>query len=184
MFFKKKKAKTNQIQTINLPTNLKGISGIIALPVKESVIYDPLSSTILCIQDSEKNIVDLSRIEQPHLEVRVGAVNTSYGIIGYMLFVICDLRNQTDKFTYEVLINPGNISTYKEYLSIDKQNCWEVFVVHGSSVLNIFTFDNVYNIGEGINEALKACETKPCIDFDSAKQEYFSLYSIEELLEM
>lgn len=48
----------------------------------------------------------------------------------------------------------------------------------------MFTFENNYDIGEGIENIVNTGKNMPCIDFNSAKRKYFSLFSIEELIEM
>lgn len=71
-----------------------------------------------------------------------------------------------------------------KYSKIDRQKKWEVLIVQGSKVLNMFTFENNYDIGEGIENIVNTGKNMPCIDFNSAKRKYFSLFSIEELIEM
>ena len=184
MFFKSKKANKRQIQTIDLPVNLQGKSGIFAAPVKVLLEDDSFSDTVLCIQDNPQNIVDLSKLENLYMSVKSGAINTTYGVIGFLLFVIWDVKKENDKFTYEVLVNPSDFSSYKEYLSLDKQKSWDILIVQGNTVLNTFDFRNIYDIGESIEKTIGASENFPCIDFNAAKQEYFNLYTIEELLEI
>ncbi len=178
MFNKKVKIITD----INLPDIIKGLTGIFAVPVN---ILSPgigLSETVLCLQDNQKNIFDLEKIKNPHLHVKVGGVHTPYGAIIFMLFIFWDIRNENDKFTYEVLLNPSDINSYGEYIKLDTEHEWKVLITFNNKVLNIFKFKNIYKIGNSIKDAISINDKSPCVDFKSAKKFYFDNYDISDLI--
>ena len=179
MIFKRKKKGI----TIDLPPELRGKAGIFASPAYTIQLNESLSDSVLCVQDEIDNITDLSKIKNPYLKVKCGAANTSYGIIIFLLFMFLDITRKDDKFTYEVLLNPSDYESYKEYIRLDMQQQWKVLIVHDNQVLNIFEFKNIYNIGESIEKAIVLSQQKPCWDFASAKSEYFKNYGIENLIE-
>lgn len=178
MFFKKEK----KLITIDLPQELVGKDGIFAIPVNSISLDASFSGSVLCVQDNPKNISDLGKIKNLHLQVKAGGVNTSYGMIMFLLFRFWDIKKEKDKFIYEVLVNPNDIESYEQYLIIDKQKEWKVLMVDGKHVLNTYTFKNIYNIREAIKKAVASSKDNPCLNFSEAKNEYFRDYSIEELI--
>lgn len=178
MFFKKKK----KLDTIDLPDMLKGMAGIFAAPVTVLSLDDSFSGTVLCLQDEPKNISDLSRINNLHMEVKVIGVNTSCGRIIVLLFVLWDIRRQDDKFAYEVLLNPSDKESYVQYIVLDSQMEWQVLLIEGKNILNSYQFKNVFHIGEPIKRIIASAIDHPCLNFMGAKQEYFEQYSIDEFI--
>lgn len=178
MFFKKRKPSV----TIDLPYEVRGKEGIFAAPVNSISLDNSFSGSVLCLQDNPQNISDLIKIKSIHLQVKIGGVNTSYGMIIFLLFIFWDIKNENDKFTYEVLLNPADIKSYEQYILLDAQKEWKVLVVQGTEVLEIFNFDNVYNVGESINKIIESGIKYPCLNFIKAKEEYFKNYTIDDLI--
>ena len=178
MFFLKKKSSDK----IVLPLDIQGRQGIIAVPMKVLGDVGINSGYVLCIQDVENNMLDLSKVKNMHLRVKVGAANTTHGMIIFLLFTFWDTKKENDKFTYEVLINPTDKESYSDYLLLDKQAVWEVLLVHGENLLNKYKFNNTYNTGMALKMAIEQACCSPCKDFDAAKASYFSTYDIEALI--
>jgi hypothetical protein len=70
--------------------------------------------------------------------VKVGDVNTSYGLIIFLLFVFLDIKKDNDKFTYEVLLNPNYAKSYEQYFVLDAQKEWNVLLVSDDEVVNTY----------------------------------------------
>ncbi len=173
----------NEKITIRIPDELKGKHGIFALPVNTVSLDKSYSGVVLCLQDDNRNITDISKIKNLHLNIKVGGVNTEYGLIIFLLFMFWDVGNEYDKFVYEVILNPSDINSFREYMILDSQDEWNVLTIQGESVLNVFQFENVYGIGESIKKLVDNGVLNPCKNFKLAKEEYFK-YDIEELMDM
>lgn len=176
--------KRKRLIAIDLPNELRGKEGICAIPVNSISLDESFSGTVLCLQDNQQNISDLVRIKNLHLQVKVGGAKTSYGMVIFLLLIFWDIRNENDKFTYEVLLNPTDVNSYEQYILLDKQKEWKVLVVAGTEVLEIFNFQNIYNIGEYIYKIVKSGEKYPCLSFTKTKEEYFKEYTIDDLLRL
>lgn len=180
MFFRKKR----NFDTIDLPFELRGQKGIFAAPINSISLNKSFSGTVLCIQDEAQNIKDLSKIKKAFLQVKVGAVHTSHGMVVFILFIFWDTDNENDKFTYEVLINPSDISSFEQYLIIDEQLDWKVLVIHDNDVFNTFKFKNIYKIGGALENAIDNCKKFRCDNFEKAKEDYFRKYDVDELIKL
>lgn len=178
MFFRKKKS----FYTIDLPSVLKGKNGIFAAPVNILSLDELFSGYVLCVQDDPQNIIDLSKIKTINMQVKVGGANTSHGLIIFILFIFSDIRNENDKFTYEVLLNPNDSNSYEHYLMLHQQKEWRVLIIQDNEVLVSYQLRNTYNIGTAIEKAIQTGKQYPCLDFMAAKNEYFRDYNIEDLI--
>lgn len=179
MIFKR----SNKFPPINLPKEIQGRYGVIAIPSNILGVKGGSFGYSLCVQDSPLNTKDLSRIKDLHLFVKVGVVKTPFGLLVFLLYSFWDVRKPADKFTYEYLINPSDIQSYQDYLLLGMQPEWLVLVIQDNEVLSSTVFNNSYNIEDSIRESILMAVKDPCVDFDAAKAYYFSAYDIESLIE-
>lgn len=176
--------KNHSKMTIRLPECLIGIEGIFAAPVNSIGIDSHCNETLLCIQDNQQNILDLSKIQEMHLQVKSGVINTDYGAIMFILFTFYEESKSNDKFTYEVILNPCDMSSIHQYGKLASQDRWKVLVILNNIILNVYEFDNVYGLDTSLCQAIEASLMNRCTDFDNAKEQYFEEYDIDTLLDL
>lgn len=116
--------------------------------------------------------------------LKAGLVNTSFGPVCFLLFYFPDPLSGA-QVTYENTINPKDNEQLSIYEQLSRQRYWHVVIADDSGeVTNFFEFPNRYGLGETLQQVGNVCENMQVTDFISAKAEYESRYSIEQLLEM
>jgi len=160
------------------------LTGIFATPVFSIGTDSSFNETVLCVQDKQENIIDLSEIEDIYLQVKSGTVETDCGAIMYILFSFYETTNPNDKFTYEVILDPCDMNSLSQYGILGSQDKWKVLVVLNNEILNIFEFDNVYYLNKDLRQAVMVSMGNRCTDFGNAKKQYFEEYDIDILLNL
>lgn len=83
---------------------------------------------------------------------------------------------------YINLYNPRILTTYFE---LARQSHWHLFLVGGGNeVVDVFEFENCYELEDTLNRAVKMTRNSPRGDFMLAKKEFMNTFSMEDLFQM
>ena len=141
--------------------------------------------TILCIREEGQNLADLDAIRRINLILRGGVIRTSFGPVVFFLFRISNLDAPEPTLTYEMTINPYDPPMFAEFWDLARQTHWHVFVLNkDDEEVRWFEIENHYGLDKSLQSLIEASKRMPYIDFNSAKAEYESKYSIDYLLDL
>ncbi len=129
-------------------------------------------------------IYDLARIKPFVLKFKIGLLNTSYGPVLFMLFIVDDPNNRNGWFavneSYMNLFEPQHVITMRK---LARQSHWHVILVDDAGQqVGFFEVENRYDLGKSLDIALSTCANMRQMDFSAAKQEIYRNYQLDDLL--
>ena len=135
--------------------------------------------TILLI-DKTPFIYDLARVRPFNLRLKTGLVRTSHGPLMFLLFYVPDPKNQSSVFAMiDNHINPFDPAMIAPCRDLARQSHWHLILVDSeANVVDLFESDNVYGLGEALDQVVQACASLPHGDFQKAKAEFSLLYTL------
>lgn len=84
--------------------------------------------------------------------------------------------------TFETFVNPNTSESLLSLNELSLQAHWHVFIIGpNNEELNWFEFPNVYKIHEAIEQLLVMVKSNPCQNFDLAKLEFQSKFTIDDI---
>lgn len=117
-------------------------------------------------------------------EIKSGLVNTSHGPVMFLLYIIPDPVDGND-VVYENSIDPTNCDILETYRKLSNQQYWHlIFIDQQAKVHNFFEFENLYELGETLNQVEDVVKDMDSSDFLAAKAEYENRYTVEYLLSL
>lgn len=165
-----------------LPTMLITSPGI--KPITVVLDSDVGQEIVLLITEPRDKVKEYEGRDITRFMLKAGLVNTSCGPVCFLLFYFPDPLSGA-LVTYESTINPKDKQQLSIYEQLSSQSYWHVVIADDSGeVTNFFEFPNEYGLRETLQQVSDVCENMQVTDFMSAKAEYESRYSIEQLLEM
>ena len=165
-----------------LPPMLIASSGI--MPISVVLDSDVGQEIVLLVTEPRDKVKEYEGRDITRFMLKAGLVNTSFGPVCFLLFYFPDPLTGA-QVTYENTINPKDRQQLAIYEQLSRQRYWHVIIADDlGEVINFFEFPNEYGLGETLQQVDNACENMQVTDFMSAKSEYESKYSIEQLLEI
>ena len=165
-----------------LPPILIASSGI--MPISVVLDSDVGQEIVLLVTEPRDKVKEYEGRDITRFMLKAGLVNTSFGPVCFLLFYFPDPLTGA-QVTYENTINPKDRQQLAIYEQLSRQRYWHVIIADDlGEVTNFFEFPNEYGLGETLQQVDNACENMQVTDFMSAKSEYESRYSIEQLLEI
>ena len=150
-------------------------------------IMDPAIGleTILLIIDPTDFIHQLAALKPFRLNLSTGVVRTDYGPVAFFLYEIPG-SDPNDPFAlFEQTLNPFDDLMLRPFYDLARQSYWHVFLVDGQGrEVNWFEFDNNFRVREALDNLVEATKRMSCEDFDQAKAQYNSMYTMRQLFEM
>lgn len=86
---------------------------------------------------------------------------------------------------FETYINVFNPSILTTHLQLSRQSHWHLFLIDADNeVVDVFEFENCYDLEETLNRTIKLTRNSPRGDFMMAKQEFMNTFSVDDLFRM
>ena len=163
-----------------LPPDLRKRSGVLPLVTT----LDPAigQEVVVAIFDDTTFVFDLANLKPFELHLKNGVVRTDHGPVIFLLFWVPDVRTGEPFAAWEVTVNPHDSEHTEPFLQLGNQSHWHVFILgFAHAVQNMFEIANHYGLGKSLRSLIEACRPLPAGDFDAAKGEFESTYSIDDL---
>jgi hypothetical protein len=150
----------------------------------EKAVLDPETGpeTILILTDATPFAYDLARRRPFELRLTSGAVRTSFGPVLFLFWYIPPVTNGKPFALYEHILNPTHTGTLAGLQQAAEQSHLHLVLVGpGSGLLDVYEFENVFDIGNLVPICEWACREYPEMDFTAANHEYNNTYDMMEL---
>ena len=166
-----------------LPQFLEGRSGI--MPLAATLDARIGEEILLVIADHTPFLFDLAKLDPFDIHLKAGAVNTESGPVIFLLFWVEDPQTNGPFCMWDLTVNPSDTEVLKLCHGLAHQTHWHVVLAGlGDSVMNLFEYENEFGLGDALNELLEACSSMSHRNFDAAKAEYETAYSLQDLFEI
>ena len=164
-----------------LPEGFWQIPGV--TPVIGAVDEKVGEEILLLINDPTEDAETLANLENFELNVGSGAIETEYGSLGFILFIVPDHQNPGQPHAvWEILYDPQDDEMTAPFRGLSEQSHWHAMIFGpGPDVLDILEFQNNYFLEEGLKEVDAMVADSPCTDFAKAVEAAHEAYSLEEL---
>lgn len=172
---------TVEIEPPELPDGFLDLPGV--TPVVGTVDDDVGDEVMLLINDPTEGPENLGNLELFELNVGSGSVDTDYGSLGFILFIVPDQDNPGQPHAvWEILFDPADPAMTEPFERLAQQTHWHALLLGpGPDILDILEFQNTYFLDDGLKEITELCAGKPCTDFHKAVEAAHDTYSLEEL---
>lgn len=142
--------------------------------------------TILAWIDRTPFIYELAKIRPFILNHKSFLYQTSHGFIVSEIFYVVHPENPKEMFAgFESYINLYNPQILTTYFELARQSHWHLFLIGaGNKVVDVFEFENGYDLEDTLNRAIKSTRNSPRGDFMMAKQEFMNTFSMDDLFQM
>lgn len=150
------------------------------------ILEDRIGSEItLLLIDKTPFICTLAKVKPFDLMLKTGMVQTSHGPLAFLLFYIPNPANPDDPFfSYDHHLNPFNPGMVATLRDLARQSHWHLILVGaGREVHGVLEFGNVYGLGDALDAMTKAVNDLRPGDFNLAKQEFCTQYSLTDLFQ-
>jgi serine/threonine protein kinase len=140
----------------------------------------------LFLIDRTPFIYELAELRPFTLNLKSILYNTSHGFLVCALFYLVQPNNPKQMFVgFEGYINIFNPSILTTYLQLSRQSHWHLFLIDtNDEVVDLFEFENSYDLENTLNQAIKLSRNTPHGDFMMAKQEFMDTFSMDDLFQM
>lgn len=144
------------------------------------------TETAILLIDKTPFIYELAKIRPFKLMLKTGLLQTANGPLMFLVFHVPDPRNPQKPFVaIDNHINPFDPLMVATCRYLARQSHWHLVLVDGgANVIDLFEFENVYGLGETLDQVVEMCSGMPRGDFEEAKAEFCSLYTPEDLLQL
>ena len=160
-----------------------------------SLIYDSKIGPEVALLwfDRTSFIYELAKVKPFRLNLHSGLANTSHGPIWFIVFFVPNPNNSEIPFaSTDCHINPFNPKHLSIFRDLARQSHWHVVLVDKEDkVVDLYEFNNNYKLNhtiDQIEEVYLDKETDVLFmdsdSFDAAKQEFYSKYTIDDLLKL
>lgn len=152
------------------------------------VSLDPAAGTeVALLLIEEPDVLDDLSAQKPfNLFLTTGLHVTTHGPLVFHLFSIHDARQVGHSlYTVEVYQNPSDSQQTLLWRDLARQSHWHLFLLDRSrQQVDFLEFENVFNLQRTLGRIEKQCAGKQTKDFAAAKQEFCTLFTVEELLSL
>jgi hypothetical protein len=169
---------------IELPHELSMAEGILALP---GILSTKSEREIVLLHiDRTPFVYQLAKLSPYELMLKIGAVQTNFGPLMFLLFYVPDPLNPQLPFTMvDCHVNPTDINSMQPWYDLANQSHWHYFIVdEDDTVQNFYEFENVYNLKDSLQQVEKMCKGMPGGDFAKVKADFCANYSLNELYDL
>lgn len=175
------KKKTHKLPDSFIIPPIEGI-----LPINTFHGFDE-SEIMLYYFDKTSFIYKLANLKPFTLNLKSVLYQTSHGFIVCAFFHFLDPENPQQMFAgLESYINVYNPVILSEYYQLSRQSHWHLFLVQTEKreVVDVFEFENCYDLEDTLNKVVKATRNAPRGDFMKAKQEFMDTFTTDDLFHM
>ena len=167
-----------------LPSELHFAEGILPFPV----CLDPEvgTETVLLLMDRTDFIHQIAATQPFELKMKAGAVATPEGPVMFLLFWVPNPQNPAEPVVaLDCHVNPLDPKSVQPWRDLARQSHWHLFLIDANQEQQgFFEFENVYGLGETLDQVQTACADMAPGHFPSAKQAFCQRYDIPTLLRM
>lgn len=159
-------------------------SGILPM---SAILEDRIGSEmVLLLIDKTPFIYTLAKVKPFDLMLKIGMVATGHGPVAFLLFYVPQAGTPDDPyFAHDFHLNPFNAEMMATFRDLARQSHWHVILVDADKeVQGVLEFENVYGLGESLDQITQAIEGWEPGDFALAKQEFCNQYSLSDLFQM
>lgn len=164
-------------------SSLPSGEGIIPLRIDTELSDTEVS---LALIDKTPFIYELAKLRPFTLNLKSILYNTSYGYLVCALFYFAQPHDPKEMFAgFESYINIFNPSILTTFLELSRQTHWHMLLIDANDeVVDLFEFENSYDLENTLNRAIKLGRNTPHGDFMMAKQEFMNTFSMDDLFQM
>jgi hypothetical protein len=156
-------------------------SGILPVP---AVLEKRIGSEVaLLLVDKTPFISTLAASGQFDLKLKTGAVCTSHGPLAFLLFWVPNPDRPDDVcFAHDYHLDPLDPDAVATWRDLARQSHWHVILVGADrTVLDVSEFENVFRLGEALDQMELATAGWGRGDFALARREFTDEYSLHDL---
>lgn len=172
---------TVDLGTPDLPESFWDIPGV--TPVMGAVDAKVGEEVMLLINDPTEGSERLANLETFELNIGSGSVDTEYGALGFILFIVPDQERPGEPHAvWEILFDINDPEMCEPFERLANQSHWHALLMGpGPELLDALEFQNTYFLNAGLDEIREFCAEHPCQDFARAVEAAHDAYSLEEL---
>jgi hypothetical protein len=151
----------------------------------ETAILDPDigPETVLILTDITPFAYELKRRQPFEVHLTSGAAQTSLGPVLFLFWWMPPFIDGKPFALYEHILNPTHTGTLAGLRQTAEQTHLHLLLVGpGGKLLDLYKFENVFDLGKVVSICEWACREYPGMNFSAAKQEYDDTYDMMELL--
>lgn len=167
-----------------LPGELHFAEGILPFPV----CLDPEvgTETVLLLMDRTDFIHQIAATQPFELKMKAGAVATPEGPVMFLLFWVPNPQNPAEPVVaLDCHVNPLDPKSVQPWRDLARQSHWHLFLIDANQEQQgFFEFENVYGLGETLDQVQTACAGMALGHFPSAKQAFCQRCDIPTLLRL
>lgn len=165
-----------------LPAEFRDAEGI----VPWNFALDPKtgSETVLLLIDRTPFVKELAIVKPFDLRLKTGLVRTSHGPLLFLLFYVPNPRNPQIAFSaIDAHANPHSPQHMLIRRDLARQSHWHLILVGANDeVVDLYEFENVFGLGDTLDQVQVACNGMPKGSFTEAKAEFCAKHTIDDLL--
>jgi hypothetical protein len=172
---------TVEVEPPELPESFWELPGV--TPVVGTIDETIGDEVMLLINDPTEGDESLGNLDTFELNVGSGSIETDYGALGFILFIVPDQTNPGQPHAvWEILFDPADPEMTEPFERLAEQSHWHGLLLGpGPTILDILEFQNTYFLDDGLKEISELTASNPCTDFPKAVQAAHDAYSLEEL---
>jgi hypothetical protein len=170
-------------EPVVLPSYLDGYSGILPL----QVTLDPSigSETAIYIFDRTPFAHEIAALRPFNLNLLTGLIPCQAGPVLFLLFWLPQPAGEGVFAAFENTVNPHSVEHLQPYWDLARQTHWHVFVLGpDNEELDWFEFENLFAIGDTLDQVADVIPSYPCVNFDKAKAEFEAQYTMDDLFNL
>ena len=141
------------------------------------------SEMALLLIDKTPFIYTLARVKPFDLMLKTGMVATSHGPLAFLLFYVPQAGSPDDPyFSNDYHLNPFDTGMMATWRDLARQSHWHLILLDADrKVQGVLEFENVYGLGEALDQMTQAIEGWQPGNYALAKQEFCDQYSLKDL---
>ena len=154
-------------------------------PMPATVFQEVGEEILLVIVDPTDDAAKLARLQPFELQTVVGALNTPHGTLGYAVFAVANPAGGQPYAAWEHFFDLADADRMAPYRALATQSHWHVLILgRGPTTLNVFQFENIYDLTAGIRTAESFAADNPLEDVGEAMVWARETYTLLDLFNM
>lgn len=142
----------------------------------------PNEEVVLILNDPDRYILKFKNINRILFEMFYGFERTANGPIMYYLFAISDKATNQVEYILDKPINIFSDFEVNTFYELANQEYIHLLMMGpGEEIIKIYEIQNSYDIGFGLDLIVKKGRTYEMKNYELAVNEYYNLYTPEEL---
>jgi len=158
--------------------------GILPVPL---ILEDRIGSEMaLLLIDKTPFIYTLAKVKPFDLMLKTGMVVTSHGPLAFLLFYVPKAGTPDDPyFSNDYHLNPFDTAMMATWRDLARQSHWHLILVDADrEVQDVLEFENVYGLGDALDQMTQTIESRQPGNYALAKQEFCDKYSLQDLFNL